>query len=133
MTALNLEASKKVYELLGDTYETEFFWDKWCEHIYPCVPSDHKLKVHSEADFTKDGSELYFYEPSDDAISAPNFSELIRLLPKIGEKKGWSEDVWDSNRINLRRMSHILAEIYMLAPTEEQGMEEVSKYLLKVL
>lgn len=131
MTALNLEASKKVYELLGDTYETEFFWDKWCEHIYPCMPSDHKLKVHSEADFTKDGSELYFYEPSDDAISAPNFSELIRLLPKIGEKKGWS--VIDGYPTEALAKAQLMTEMYMLAPTEEQGMEEVSKYLLKIL
>lgn len=104
MTTLNLEASKKVYELLGDTYASE--------------------REYSPQEGYNTGGFVY---------PRLNFSELIRLLPKIGEKKGWSEDVWDSNRINLRRMSHILAEIYMLAPTEERGMEEVSKYLLSVL
>lgn len=112
MTTLNLEASKKVYELLGDTYKTR---DSFSEKEEPdCLCGDH-------------------VEPGYKLIPKPNFSELIRLLPKIGEKKGWLKATFCMGDVSARTVGEDLTWLYMNAPTEEQGMEEVSKYLLKVL
>jgi len=67
-----------------------------------------------------------------DRVPMPNFGETIRILPNIGEKKGWERDEV-TNKISMRRVSHILAEIYMLAPSAEEGMTNVSEYLRKIL
>ena len=57
---------------------------------------------------------------------APSFSETIRLLPRIAEKKGWSENgLWGS--------ADDIAQMYMLSDTEEEGMEQVSNYLEALL
>lgn len=57
---------------------------------------------------------------------APSFSETIRLLPRIAEKKGWQE-------YECPLFFQDVGAIYMSAPTEEEGMERVSNYLEALL
>lgn len=117
MTTLNLEASKKVYELLGDTYETENEWKR--TKSYPFHVNRKEWRSAKETRL--------------ESFNTPTFPELIRLLPKIGEKKGWLKTTFCMGDVSARTVGEDLTWLYMNAPTEEQGMEEVSKYLLKVL
>jgi hypothetical protein len=59
-------------------------------------------------------------------IPLPDFSETIRLIPRIAEKLEWSENgLWGT--------ADDLARGYMLAPSPDQGMKEVSNYLREML
>lgn len=111
MTTASLELSRKIYELVGE-YETEEFYednDGWTN----AQTGEH------------------------DYIPRPNLAELIRILPKIGEKKGWDENARiagfpiESMKI-FERINNIVLG-YMFAPTEPEGMKAVEDYLLRLL
>ena len=107
---LSLECSKKLYALLGDTYETE-------RRISPENTCGSCYENESHIPFGQ-------------CIPNPNFAETIRLLPKIGEKKGWGT-------LHIHGHTSTIANDvmmdYMLAPTPEEGMERLSEYLMKLL
>ncbi len=105
-STLSLPCSKKLYELLGDTYETESF---------------HEKRITDEVDLGN-GTMFYYYKK----IPLPSFSEMIRLLPRIAEKKRWQE-------YECPLFFQDVGAIYMSAPTEEEGMERVSNYLEALL
>ena len=117
MPTLNLEASKKVYELLGWLdVEKHFGKHRGSNKVHPTDPMSHSCR--------RDG-----------CIPLPNLGELIRLLPKIGEKKGWEfEEFFGRVTIaKVRIVAYHLANYYLEAPSPEEGMEEVSKYLLSII
>jgi len=103
MTTLSLEASKKVYEIVGE-YET--------------------------LDMEKVDGDVF---PDKEWIPRPNFAELIRVLPKIGEKKGWPETHFCKGEISACSVTEDIACTYMLASTEPEGMKAVEEYLLNLL
>jgi len=113
-TCLDPYVAEKVYEIVGE-YETE--------NEYRCLTLDVFRLMRRKKKYT--GSCLACFP-------APNFGETTRLLTKIGERKGWERDEV-TNKISMRRVSHVLAEIYMLAPSAEEGMTNVSEYLRKIL
>lgn len=100
MTTLSLEASKKVFEIVGE-YETEEFTEEVREPWVVCIPR-------------------------------PNFAELIRVLPKIGEKKKWNAG-WGRSGTCLIDVLYNVSIIYMNAPRESEGMAAVETYLMKLL
>ena len=118
-STLSLSCSKKLYELLGQTYETEKYRDKQGrETTFGVGPSI--LSERCEDGSRICTSDLVKYTP------APSFSETIRLLPRIAEKNEWSENgLWGS--------ADDIAQMYMLSDTEEEGMEQVSNYLEALL
>lgn len=65
-------------------------------------------------------------------IYRPNFEQTIRLLPLIGEMEEWKHGCWEHGRVT-RMHAGRLTTMYMLAKTEEAGIEKVSQYLLKIL
>ena len=97
---LSLSCSRKIYELLGDTYETEKHHSIW--------RGETVLDIET-------GS-----------IPAPSFSETIRLLPKIAEKKGWED-------YECALFLYDVYPLYVYTATEEEGMAKVSEYLEKTL
>lgn len=54
------------------------------------------------------------------AVPAPDFGETLRIIVKIGEKKGFTP-------LNTRRSLDRIAEEYIDAPTPTLGMEAVDK------
>ena len=114
MTTLSLEASKKLYELIGE-YETELHW---------AVAKPNEMSCFEPLDIS--GWENEYLEKWQAFIPAPNFAELIRVLPKVGEKKGWSpyDEPLD--------IKHLVSR-YIFAPTEPEGMHQVEEYLMKLL
>ena len=114
MTHLSLEASKKVYELVGE-YETEKHWSR---------STKGKVMPWRFGYFSKTmGTEI---------IPAPTFAELIRVLPKIGEKKGWPVS---GARLAGKMVNKLvrMTAIYVGALTEPEGMAAVEEYLMKLL
>lgn len=120
MTTLSLETSKKIYELVGE-YETEKSWTKHFRINDALCTAVHIPE--GRFNLLKAGYEV---------TPAPTFSELIRILPKIGEKKGYKMDVFSSG-LNTFKLASDLTDMYMDAPTEEEGMEAVEEYLKKLL
>lgn len=133
MTQASLELSRKIYELVGE-YETELRWTKT-----GYAGDDYRLrKPHNGICAPRH------------KFPAPNFAELIRILPKIGEKKDSFEAVavceecgeaqsssktcehepeWE----NMIARAHYIVNLYMSAHSEPEGMQEVEKYLLPLL
>lgn len=111
---LDRDVAEKIYELVGE-HETENEYRHLTFDIYQLIRRKKKYTGISLGCFP-----------------APDFSETIRILPNIGGKKGWERDEV-TNKISMRRVSHILAEIYMLAPTAEEGMKNVSDYLRRII
>ena len=121
-STLSLSCSKKLYELLGETYETESF---------------HEKRITDEVDLGN-GTMFYYYKK----IPLPSFSETIRLLPRIAEKKGWapffaariaSLRVLMQDAKQVETVASHCVELYIHAYTEEEGMEQVSNYLEALL
>lgn len=102
-STLSLSCSKKLYELLGETYETEKHHSVW--------RGETVLDIET-------GS-----------IPAPSFSETIRLLPKIGEKAGLD----GYGKESIETVSEKCMLLFQEAPTEEEGMKQVSDYLEALL
>ena len=124
-STLSLSCSKKIYELLGETYETE---NKWFKRDAAVAISDYwvpPLNWTTPEDMKETKSEPYKYP-------APTFSETIRLLPKIAEKKGWTPSNPLEKSTELDRTANECVWIYMTANTETEGMAEVSEYLEKI-
>lgn len=129
MTTLSLSCSRKVYELLGDTYETEFAF--YQRGSYFCG-KDYIKESEPEAMRRQNGTLDFPWKCLGPAYS---FAETVRLLPRITEKKGWRDYVnrseesghgmWDT----LEDMTCFFVE----AQTEEEGMAKVSEYLEKIL
>lgn len=114
-STLSLSCSKKLYELLGDTYETG---SKHCRE---------RIKSVWHPWFTSNGTWPVNHNDLEQ-VPAPSFSETIRLLPRIGRLQGWT--VWENpTPVSLQA----LVMNYMYAPTEEEGMEQVSNYLEALL
>lgn len=139
-TPLSLEASKAIYDLVGD------------------YPTEKSLPICDEPGCNRPNCEHGEY-----FIPRPTFSELIRILPKIGEKiaKGklfcydCGEEVGPPDMIGSfiqigtgkctcsRQFENnftwdwihaqSLTTIYMSAPTEPEGMRQVGEYLIKLL
>jgi hypothetical protein len=109
MTSLPPEPSRAIHALLGN-YETKYFYDDEGE-LFPF----------------NDGYSYY-----DGCVPAPNFAEVVRVMIKIGQKKGWmmmgGVASQDTHFITTK-----LAWTYAMAPTEPKGMEEVGKLLMKLL
>lgn len=138
MTTLSLEASKKVFDLIGE-YGTENYWGKWCLHSRFC--DREPIELHKEGEMKLDsvGDADSFSHGKDD-IPAPTFAELIRVLPRISDTKKWTSHngkIQGINRIKVKGgVSEMIAHmtmIYMYAPSEPQGMKEVEKYLMELL
>lgn len=121
MPTLDRDVAEKIHILVGD-YETEVFWgDKHMCRAYDCV--------HCDSPFRDEGS-----------IPFPNFGETVRILTKIGEKKGWNQETFS---LANGHKTHTLGDHdihatnmlidYMNAPTAEEGMKQVSIYLRRIL
>jgi hypothetical protein len=110
MTTLSLEASKKVYEIVGE-YETEK------------LRTNDTGYIHEELPSCRIGIDCY---------PAPNFPEMIRVLPKIGEKMCWNSGFGRTGTC-LIDVLYNMSIIYMNAPTEPEGMQAVEEYLLNLL
>ena len=65
-------------------------------------------------------------------IPAPNFAELIRILPKIGKKKGWGMSQWKHPN-DVTQICNSASLRFMNAPTEPEGMAAVEGYLMKLI
>ncbi len=113
MTTLSLEASKKVYEIVGE-YETESFWTQYASNARKGT-----WHVSRPINWRKDAHK----------IQAPNFAELIRVLSKIGEKRDGYND--EEDWVTLAYVE--VTRAYMGAPTEPEGMAAVETYLMKLL
>lgn len=111
-STLSLSCSKKLHALLGDTYETKWAWFNNDGEMGMTL--GWELVFFGWARETKG----YEWHPS------PSFSETVRLLPKIAEKKGWN-----GYQLELE----FISTVYATAPTEEKGMEDISEYLEKIL
>lgn len=121
---LNLEASKRIREVLGDEFETERAWVEMThDGQWDNLPWDTAKILSRRLKFAK----------------SPNFQELIRLLPAIAKAKGLEND-----QIRMRIAPDVpldfnqlwvyaLSEIYMHAPTPEEAMERISKRLMEIL
>lgn len=118
MNTLSLEASKKVYEIVGE-YETEKCW----------LTHDDVSRLELSSCIINYLGDLggVVWSP------APNFAELIRVLPNIGEKKGWPETHFCKGEISACSVTEDIACTYMLASTEPEGMKAVEDYLMKLL
>lgn len=110
-STLSLSCSKKLYELLGETYETEEAGHKWGNKAD--LSSAHNCKRRK-------------------CLPLPTFAETIRLLPMIGEKAGFPYSKGPEANLFIHYITAV-AELYMSAPTEEEGMEQVSNYLEALL
>lgn len=102
---LDRDVAEAIYKLLGDTYETA----AWHE-----TPDDRDPHRPHER------------------IPLPSFSETIRLLPKIGERKGWYGRTGE-DALMIWNIVSDCAHRYVAAPSPDQGMKEVSNYLRKIL
>lgn len=113
MTTLSLETSKKIYELIGE-YETEKVWVTWAD----TDGIEHGPNIWLVFDL------VGLKEGEYDCSPAYGFSELIRILPKIKDKKFPGSLGW---------LAADLAIAYMDSTTEKDGMAEVEDYLKKIL
>lgn len=69
-------------------------------------------------------------EPDELLLPMPDFGEVIRILPKIDAA------IWRYRPTGYPLLTFYSAELvrlYMLAPTPEQGMKDVSDYIRKLL
>jgi len=122
-STLSLETSKKIYELVGE-YGTEWKW----ERITDKNTGEWLLWEKLRTPFNDEICE--YFGIAHERYPAPTFSELLRILPKIAEKKGdWS---W-ANFSHIRDRAADLCEKYYSAPTEPEAMAAVDKYLSKLL
>lgn len=128
MTTLSLIASKKVFEIVGP-YETYYSHTSFRNISSP--KEQHGTFLHQIV-LTDDVEEMMgrSYLKDFAVTPAPTFSELIRVLPKIGEKKGWEGERFSF--VPPHHVLHIIAH-YMNAPTEAEGMQAVEEYLMKIL
>lgn len=117
MTPLSLEPSKRIHALIGD-YETE---KRWREYDVPgssvnLEPTNDRLRLVTKQNYP-----------------APTFAELLRVLPRIGEMKGWTKAHRLQDIPTISNVRNKLSRLYSCATTGEQGMKDVENYLMKLL
>lgn len=124
-STLSLSCSKKIYELLGRSDKTELYYN----HQYGYLTSHEGDSI-----VASNGNVI---DVNWGNIPAPSFSETIRLLPRIAEKKGWIYWVEEKDELeNLEKLAEVTQGIcwqYTKAKTEEEGMKQVSDYLEALL
>ena len=122
MTTTSLEFSKRLHKLLGE-FETELSWcqkrkfeEPFATWFFSCsdLPCDWCKK---KSGFTSH-------------IPAPSFSELIRLLLKLGEKLELDVNRWGKT---YGVLAGALTDRFRNAPTESEGMAAVESYLESLL
>lgn len=113
MTTLSLEASKKVFEIVGE-YETEKCW----EGLLIDVGDKFRWRVNKR---NKNGNPAKY--------PAPNFSEVVRVLPKMQKATGNNEE-WASAWCRINATAMVIA--YMQAPTEQEGLRAVENILMEI-
>ena len=117
---LDLETSKLIYKTIGD-FDTEKTWYDCGSNIWNC--GDWAEAMNNGKDYAQSTAPGYGIK----TIPAPSLGETIRILPKIGEERGW-DNGW------YRVMDAVnLACIYISAPSPEEGMKQVGEYLTKLL
>jgi len=136
---LDIETSRLVQKIIGEV-ETEKWWS------YASCGDGCPIPSH-----VKGGWRVTTGKESHDAIPAPNFGELIRLLPLIGEKKGWDKItvcaayhhetpphgcscggyITNKTGFIIRQMATEYASEF--APTPQDGMIAVGAYLKGLL
>lgn len=116
LSVLPLETSRLIYELVGE-YECERYWVVYRS----AVTGSPRLIWAKPRNGRQSDSKNYLVR-----IPAPNFAETIRVLPRIGEKKGWSD-------LDQGIYRDDIAMLYAEAPIEPEGMDDVNSYLLKLL
>jgi hypothetical protein len=120
MTPCSLEPSKAIHALIGE-YETEWIFD-----VARCdIPTCNCGKDHIERVRRVDMIPHAVFYPS------PTFAELIRVLPRIGEKKGWKRHGTALKSTGI--CSYDLVDIYQDAPNESEAMKACEDYLMKLL
>lgn len=129
MSTLSLEASKKVFEIVGE-YETEKKYavskedDFFVHAVSPRKPFYDPRLCWSDAhgDALNNPEDFNF-------VPRPNFAELIRVLPKMQKTTGNNEE-WASAWCRINATAMVLA--YMQAPTEQEGLRAVEKILMEI-
>jgi len=137
-TPLNLETSQLIHSLVGD-YEAEDIWlhsklHKSCVDKASCVKTLYWTHVPRKSwEFERDTRFMDY----DFVYPDPTFGEVIRILPKIGEKKGVryllghpglnNSQTWAADR-----GAELLQE-YMFATSEPEAMRRVEEYLIKLI
>lgn len=120
MTTLSMEASSKVYDLIG-FYDTEKSWCLPKEGDFSCV---EPLDVRSyDAEYLKNFEEV---------LPAPTFAELIRAFVEIGAAKNLKHGSWRRYQATRFHAARMLRR-YMEEPTEQDAMQSVEAYLIKLL
>ncbi len=147
MTTLSLEASKKVFEIVGE-YEAEEYWikgevvhgeegevdirlgDTWNLYRYG-KPDEWDMEL--TYDELKSGSDLHTLYLEKYAqltyFPAPKFAELVRALLKMQKATGNNEE-WASAWCRINATAMVIA--YMQAPTEQEGLRAVEKILMEI-
>jgi len=116
MKTTNLEASKAIASL-GIEVESEKWW--WYDGIGWNIGSTVSMVIEEE---------LETFEK----YPAPNFQELILILPEIGEKLGWkelyNEEGWYEEIVDVT--SHKLLNLLI---ANKGDMEEISQYIINLI
>jgi len=132
-STLSLETSRKLEKLIGKV-ETELTYERITDRDSGEWLSWEILRTPFSDEVCKHFKLKHEQHP------APSFSELIRLLPLIGEKKEWA--VYRITFSKGREQTDIgdaglyageLANMFMSAPTPEDWMRQVDEYLIKIL
>jgi len=154
MTTASLELSKKIYEIVG-SYETENYWVNgsieygyegeheirrdgvwtlwyWGKPTYQDVVHTEEFYSFNSVGKRDEWSKLIQKEDQErkdylQAFPSHSFAELVRILPKIGGKKGFPEG------LDARVQACRITILYQDALTEPEGMQAVESYLEKIL
>lgn len=144
MTTLSLEASKKVYEIVGE-YETEKCWVQGSVE-FDCDGSpeitlgeEWSLYEGRPGKFDLSTSDIGYGIPTPEwsrilderlktlkVFPTYNFAELVRVLPKIAKAKGWAD-------YECPLFFQDIGALYMSGKTEPEGMAAVETYLMELL
>lgn len=116
---LNLEASKKVREVLGEGYDTEWVSPKGVNG-WQMYRVDDALKL-----LMKDKKYPY--------LERPTFQELIRLMGKIADKAKWPFISNCPDKLTLESVAEDFLWTYINQPTPEEAMERISKRLMEII
>jgi len=123
-TPLDLEPSHAIFEEIGN-YETEKTWATYKDGVHTMGGKDLSGVTELTSSEAKGDVAVEKYYP------APTFAEVLRILTKIGEKKGWT--AFSSEQFSTTFHAETLLRIYMSASSEEEGMRAVGEYLIKLL
>ena len=126
---LDRDVAEKIFRIVGEC-DTKSIWFLiqddvgWKEQLETKPHISHNTDILSHPGTIK-GLQ---------GFSAPDFSETIRILPEIGEKKMWHLDIPHGGKDHsIGDVYSRLCVIYGFAPTPSEGMKLVSDYLRKIL